>query len=156
MPHGFNKNHWTLSCDGFENGETDRERENKREKLIPPKTFWLTTKCKNHFHILWQTTDSERKDGEQFQQHSCSKQMRHCVFPMCAGPSPDLSRAPWPLKCEKELGHLSFSFPLQPTQTLLESERLYLTHWLFFYPRTAWDSKDCRSAALETCVVNTI
>lgn len=96
-------------------------------KLIRSKRTWLRSKGKNHFHISRQTTETSSE-------HSRLKQMRHCAFPMWTGLSPDPSRAPQPPQtlllaeslCETELGHLSFSFALPPTQAL-ESKCLILS-----------------------------
>ena len=100
----------------------DRERKKERnEKHITPKRIWTWSKGKNHFHISQQTTDSKRKEGDQFQQRSRLKQTRHCAFPVWtrAQPRPvtctaasTVSLLLAPVLCETELGHHSLSHSL--------------------------------------------
>lgn len=86
------------------------------EKHITPKRIWTQSKGKNHFHISLQTTDSKRKEGEQFQQSSRLKQTRHCAFPVWTGAQPrpvtctaasTVSQPLAAVHCETEMGHLS-------------------------------------------------
>lgn len=110
------------------------QRERERGKLIPPKRIWPRSNGKNHFHISRQTTDSERKERDQFQQRSRLKQTRHCAFPVWTGAQPrpvtcttasTVSLPLAPVLCETELGHLSFSFSLPPAPALLETKRFW-------------------------------
>ncbi len=122
----------------------DRDRVKERgEKLIPPKRIWPRSRGKNHFHISRQTTDSERKEGDQFQQRSRLKQTRHCAFPVWTGAQPrpvtcttasTVSLPLAPALCETELGHLSFSFSLPPAQTLLETKCFWFLVYFSFHP----------------------
>lgn len=117
----------------------DRDRgKDKTVKLIPPKRIWLRSNSKNHFHISQETTDSGRKERDQFQQRSRLKQTRHCAFPVWTGAQPrpitcttasTVSPPLAPALCETELGHLSFSFSLPPVQAPLETK----CFWFFVY-----------------------
>lgn len=117
----------------MEDGETEIGTERKREGKTHPsqKNLDMIQRSKNHFHISRQTTDSERKEADQFQQRSRLKQTRHCAFPVWTGAQPrpvtctTASTVSLPLAsalCTTELGHLSFSFSLPPARALLDNE----------------------------------
>lgn len=119
-----------ISGEGLEDGETEIATERKR-KGKTSKRIWPRSKSKNHFHISRQTTDRERKEGDQFQQRSRLKQTRHCAFPVWTGAQPrpvtcttasTVSPPLAPALCETELGHRSFTFSLPPAQALLETK----------------------------------
>lgn len=130
---------WRAGCwNRDRDGEKASERASERENRITPKRIWTRSNGKNHFHISQQTTDSERKEGDRFQQRSRLKQTRHCAFPVWTGAQPrpvtcttastvSLPLAPAPY--ETELGHLSFSFSLPPARTPVENK----CFWFFVY-----------------------